>query len=753
MDFKGAGLERVDTFIGKTIMTKKYCKCLMFSLLSTFSIVTPSIAQNNSSQIKEDANANESSSTTAKKQDNVSNVSNGAYELGKIIVYSSNGQSGQTAGQTISQSNLTSEEIRTYNRNTLDDALKIIPGVTIQNTGTTRNEQRYYVRGFDMDQAPLMIDGIRIYMPYDNGLDSARFLTPDLAEIQVQKGYVSVLNGSGGMGGEVNLVTRKPTKELEGEIRPTVEFGNRGTVANYTTSGYIGTKQEGFYLQASGAYRDNDGFFMSRHYNPVTVNGAIMEDGGRRDFSSARDWRGNFKLGFTPNETDEYTINYTKQEGRRNMLYAVDKPIDGKAKYGKPSDNQRNWKWPSWDVETISLATHTQIGSSSYINSKIYYAEFDNTIESYDDYHFNSQFKPKAFDSTYHDKGWGGSIEAGTELIPRNSLKAALHYRRDEHLETNFKRPDFKNAVREPNMEDHEDVMSAALENTFHATDTIDLVGGVSYDYRDLKRADYIITGTRNRAQYKLTNDDAINWQFAVINHISGTGEIHASVSSRTRFPTIKERFSARFGVAVPNPELKAERATNYEIGWSDLVTADLKLGAALFYNDIDDMIDGIFLGIYNDDGKELAQNRNVGKATYKGIELTTEWQATETFSIGGNYTYMHGNIDSPAYDEIKVTNRPEHKAFLYAKWLPFESLTIVPSLEYNSSRYNQGPFQREYKKTDGFVLANISAEYAFNKNASLTAGVRNITDENYELESGFPEAGRSFFLSGRYTF
>lgn len=731
-------------------MIKNCTKYFLLSLLSSVSIVTPSIAQTTASDVASDAKEKENSNKTSKKD---SNNAQGIYELGKITVYSTKDQWGQTSGQTISQSTVTAEDVRTYNRNSLDDALKIVPGVIIQNIGTTRNEQKYYIRGFDMDQAPLMIDGIQVYLPYDNGLDTGRFLTPDLAEIQVQKGYVSVLNGPGGMGGEVNLVTRKPTKELEGEIRPIVNFGNRGRVADYITSGYIGTKQQGFYLQASGACKDSDGFFMSRKYDPVTVGGAVIEDGGRRDFSDVRDWRGNFKLGLTPNETDEYTINYTKQEGQKNLLYAVDRPVDGLSVGGKQSDIQRNWKWPNWDVETISFASHTEIGEKSYINTKLYHAEFDNTIDSYDDYHFNTQFKPKSFESAYHDKGWGGSIEAGTDLIPMNTLKGALHFRRDEHQEWNFKRPDMKNAIPQPTTEDHENIMSAALENTFHATDTIDVVGGISYDYRDLKRADYVISGTRNIDQYKLTNDDAINWQFAVINHISGTGEIHASVSDRTRFPTLKDRFSARFGAAVPNPSLKAERATNYEVGWSDLVTADLKLSAALFYNDIDDMIDGVYLGIYNDDGKELAQNRNIGKAHYKGIELTSEWQALENLSIGGNYTFMHGNIDSNTYDEIKVTNRPEHKAFIYAKWLPTEKLTIVPSIEYNSSRYNQGAFQKEYKKSDGFVLGNISAEYAFNANASLSAGVRNITDENYELDSGFPEAGRTFFLSGRYTF
>ena len=75
------------------------------------------------------------------------------------------------------------------------------------------------MRGFDRFRVPLYMDGVRMYLPADNRLDFNRFLTADIAEVQVQKGYVSVLNGPGGLGGAINLVSRKPTKEVELEGR------------------------------------------------------------------------------------------------------------------------------------------------------------------------------------------------------------------------------------------------------------------------------------------------------------------------------------------------------------------------------------------------------------------------------------------------------------------------------------------------------------------------------------------------------
>jgi iron complex outermembrane recepter protein len=48
-------------------------------------------------------------------------------------------------------------------------------------------------------------------------VDLSRYLTSDVAEIQVAKGYSSPLLGPNLLGGVVNLVTRQPQKAFEAE--------------------------------------------------------------------------------------------------------------------------------------------------------------------------------------------------------------------------------------------------------------------------------------------------------------------------------------------------------------------------------------------------------------------------------------------------------------------------------------------------------------------------------------------------------
>ena len=79
---------------------------------------------------------------------------------------------------------ITNRQMETFARPTLDSAVNIAPGVNSQISGNSRNEQNIYVRGFDRWQVPLTVDGVRVYLPVDNRLDFARFLTADIAEVQ-----------------------------------------------------------------------------------------------------------------------------------------------------------------------------------------------------------------------------------------------------------------------------------------------------------------------------------------------------------------------------------------------------------------------------------------------------------------------------------------------------------------------------------------------------------------------------------------
>lgn len=654
------------------------------------------------------------------------------------------GQLSMIGGATVSN-----ETMWTFNTVTLPQAAALAPGVSMAQYGGTRNEGDVMVRGFDRWRVPLTIDGARIYLPADNRIDMNRFLTPDIAEIQIEKGYVSVLNGPGGMGGSINMVSRKPTKELESEVRFGMTFdGDLSTKNAFESYGRVGTRRDEGYAQVSGTIYNVDQWNLSGDYSPVA---GALEKGGGRDGSETKDWRINTKIGYTPNATDEYAISYTSQAGEKGAPLYINQTSTASGRF---------WTWPQWDMTSLSGFTHTQLGEASYVKTNAYYNTLDNSLHSFDDASYTIQSQKKSFNSWYEDVVYGGSVEFGTNLIPMNTLKASAHYRFDHHGEHDHVRPtdgSSANNYVEPMQYREEYNWYFAAENTFHATKWFDIVAGVSQDNSSLKRAEYYDNDNRVLKAYPTGEDEAWNWQSAAILRYSDDGKVYANVSERTRFPTLFERYSTRFGTALANPDLKSERARNYEVGWGDTFNKKLKLSGAVFYAEISDYIDSVYQYTDSSTGNDVRQSQNVGDGTNKGIEVSVDYDLFPGLRIGGNYTYLHRKISDPVDPNLKPTDTPTHEAFLYLAWVAMRDLTITPSLELASDRWSvvsgTSGLTAQYIETGSYALVNLNVEYRLNDQWTTSFAGRNLTDAYYELTNGYPDPGRQFYANVRAQF
>lgn len=666
----------------------------------------------------------------------------GAFTLGQIVVTAERAQGIEVSGET-----LTAEAIHAFNRPTLDDAVNIMPGVAASNSGGSRNERLIFVRGFDRFQVPLSIDGIRVYLPADNRLDFGRFLTADIAEVQVAKGHASVLDGPGAMGGAINLVTSKPSRALEGELRTTVNFDRDAGYAGHTAYGRIGAAREKWYAQASFTRSFQDHWDLPGGYEPVAGS---AENGGARDFSRTEDWRLHLKAGFTPNATDEYALSYTRQEGSKNApLHVTD-----------PQSAQRFWTWPWWNIDSLYFLSTTALGDRAVLKTRIYRNSFDNLLRSFNDRTQTSQTLGRAFNSYYADKAWGGSAQLAIDVSDANRFTVAAHFRRDRHVEW---QQSFPSATVEPKQVNEEDTWSIAAENSFRFSPALTLTIGGSYDWRDLRRAEEYgaVPGAPANAapaifSYPLRDADAFNGQAQLIWSPDADTRINASISSRVRFPTIFERFSTQFGTAASNPGLKSERATNYELGFRRNFGV-IRLEGALFYSDIGDAIVSVRPAGFP---ANSTQRQNLGDAEYHGGEIAVAITVSPTLELGANYTYTHRNFTitgaapGTVVPVFALTGVPTHKAFIHADWKPMEGLRVVPSIDIASDRMTSTTAATPvYYRTGNYATVNLRVDHAVTQGVELGFGARNLFDESYTLTDGFPEPGRSFFLSGRARF
>lgn len=675
-----------------------------------------------------------------------------AFTLGQIIVTARPAQ-----GTAISGATVNSEAIYAFNRNSLDDAANLIPGVVASNSGGSRNERLLFVRGFDRFQVPLSIDGIRVYLPADNRLDYGRFLTPDIAEIQVAKGYPSVLDGPGALGGAVNLVTRKPTQKLEVEARGTLSLDRGLDYAGYNAFGLIGTRQDHWYAQASFTRNFQDHWDLPGGYVPAA---GTAENGGERDFSRTSDWRVNAKLGFMPSDFDEYSISYTRQEGAKNAPLHVTDPIATPLPAGAPAP--RFWTWPHWNIDSIYFLSKTALGATAALKTRIYRNTFDNLLRSFDNAAQTTQTLGRAFNSYYEDEAFGGSAQLDVDLTPADTFRLAVHYRRDIHVEY---QQGFPSGATEPHQKNKEDTFSIAGENRLAFSPRLALTVGASYDWRDLKQAEDYGTpptgGAPRIFSYPLANVGGWNAQGRLDYTPDATSRLHASLSSRMRFPTIFERFSTQFGTAASNPSLKPERATTAELGASQ-DRGVLHVEGAVFYSDLADAIVAVRP---SDFPANTSQRRNLGNGTYYGGELAVSVRMGTTLSIGANYSYIRRTFDIAPQQGVTVpvfalTDVPTHKSFIYADWSPTERLHIVPNVDLASDRTTLDTFVPatpagtvRYYRTGSYVQANVRIDYELVNGVQVGIGARNLFEDSYQLADGFPEASRSIFVSvrGRY--
>lgn len=635
------------------------------------------------------------------------------FTLGEIEVSAKADE--DTANPTVER--LYADELRAFDRNTVGEAANLLPGVTLSVTGA-RNEQTLSIRGFDIKHVPLFLDGIPIYVPYDGYPDLGRFTTFDLSEVVVSKGFTSVLYGPNTMGGAINMVSRRPVKVFEGEVGAGYSSGN--TYNAYTN---IGTNQGSWYLQAGVSYLNSDYFVLSNDFSPTTA-----EDGDHRNNSYRRDKKLNVKIGFTPNENDEYALSYINQQGEKGSS-----PYAG----SDPTVTARYWQWPYWDKQSFYFTSKTELPGKSYIKTRAYHDIFKNSLYSYDDDSYTTISKKYAFRSWYDDYTDGASLELGSSLLDRNLIKLALHYKRDVHREQD---------EGEPELTFKDQMFSVGLEDTITFSDQIFVIAGVSYDALETLQAEEL-SASGTIVDFPEGDSSGVNPQIGLFYSPSKADSFHVSVARKTRLPSIKDRYSYRLGTAIPNPDLDPEKSINYEIGYENTRFETLLLKGAFFYNDVSDYIQSVKVDDPDNPGQTIDQNQNIGEVDLSGIELEASVHLPSTLEIGGSYTYTHADNKS---DTAKLINIPKHKVVAYLRYTLFDRLIGQVDAEYDSKRYSSSD---GVQVADEYIVANVKVGYDFGNGFLAETGVANVLDENYEIQEGYPQAGRTLFANVRYIF
>lgn len=201
----------------------------------------------------------------------------------------------------------------------------------------------------------------------------------------------------------------------------------------------------------------------------------------------------------------------------------------------------------------------------------------------------------------------------------------------------------------------------------------------------------------------------------------------------------------------IPNPNLKAETAKEFEVGLSyakeNLIADDaLSFKGIYFYGNINDMIAlkalpemGTPPASGNLSPRQYGQYQNVDNAIRHGYELSANYQIKD-YRIGTSFESLK------VYDKKTKEDLSKHaqKLQLQLGWTPMANLDLAFHLNHyfkphsNPSTYVSGG--RTYYYVDkSFTLADFKTSYKvpkgkakFLSGADITLGVNNIFDKQY---------------------
>jgi len=616
---------------------------------------------------------------------------------------------------------ITSETITQHNSETVADALDNMSGVSLGMMGA-RNETTVSIRGFDAKRVGVFIDGIPVYVPYDGNFDYDRFLTADIAQIDVAKGFSSVAYGSNTMGGVVNVITKRPTKTLEGNMNVGMVLDSDGDLSRRVASINVGTRQDHLYAQLSALYSDQNHYRISDDYT-----GSASQPSGERLRSETEDYKVSFKSGYIADDGSEVAIGYSNQSGEKQQPPSTN-----------PAYNTvRYWDWPYWDKESIFISGQKNFGTS-YLKVLAYYDKFQNSLYSY----ANSTYSTfntfgSTFKSRYDDYSAGARLEYGAQLN-NHYLSASANYKKDVHEGYDISKTTDVETMTE-NYEDH--TISVGIEDVYTLSSQWQLLGGISYDRRE---GDKIYdTNTAYLNMLALETQNAYNPQAALIYSPDTTTKLRASVSQKTYLPSMKDRYSRRMGTSVPNAELDNEIATHYEVSLQKQF-GSLATRLNGYFTRVDDAIQSV---IHTPSG--LLQNQNVGSFDHRGVELELKY-TTDTLEAGGNYAYI--NVKNRTDDSNKRTDVPKHQLFAYSQIDIGSNIALYGDIKFRKGSFDQIQ-NGSYVISPTFSTFDLKVIYKATDAITAEVGIKNLTDKLIQYDLGFPIAGREFFANLNYKF
>lgn len=587
---------------------------------------------------------------------------------------------------------LASSEIRQRNRFRIDEALQSIPAVQlIGENVSVRGGTGYSLLGLGGSRVLMLIDDVPV-LTSDLGRANWDLLpVTEIERVEVLKGAASVLYGSGGISGVVNVITREPAKTPQLSFRQSAGVYDDPAVPEWRWTGrtlYF-TRSDVSYTNVLGRL----GFRLAASRHTSTSD----RDNG--DFSR---WYLSSKsvLQFRDNSNLRLFLTYNR-DARGFSLF--------------------------WKEQNRALSTdfHDRINVDGFAASAVYNKLVNPVLAMKARLSYNAQLIGLPFNLSKDFKpalGWSGELQGNWLPHINHNVTLGVDYRRD--------------MVESKYYGEHQaSSLSPYVQETWKLSGVWQLSVGARYDH-------YVLVGDSAETQIS----PKLGFSFTPLPNTI----LHASVGRGFRAPSIAERFSeSQPGDNVrlfSNPVLKPERSTLLDAGVRQSFGDNLSAEVTVFSNDYYDLIELLSVSTQR---LEL-QFRNLSHARVQGVEAEVHlrfWR--NRLGLRGNVTFLDSRslVADPLYNleiDEALPYRPRWSTFLSPE-VRLGPWTFEADYRY-AARFEQVSFFAGDERVPQRVL-NLRARYAWRQFAILLQ-VKNAINYNYTVVERNLSEIRNFSLS-----
>jgi len=589
---------------------------------------------------------------------------------------------------------------------TLGDVLATVPGLHVSPSGGPGGQSSVFLRGTNSGHVLVLRDG----MPINDGSDQSDAFNfgidtlSDIERIEVVRGPMAALYGSGAIGGVINLISRRGTAGP-----PLMQIDLSG--------GYPATIQGS--AQASGVTGPFD-------------YALTLESQSHRGFDSTPQRMTNIYTGTPQGFRDRIAtanLGYTPIEGTRLSLFLRgSETLFGFNTLGSPTFDDSN-----------SFGTVSSVLGRIGVTSKLFNGVYETGVflgRLQDDRRYLEQLdladpNLQAVDDRYHayrtDFQWNNTVHLN-DLLPSTVLTSS---------DLTF---GYEHTVDTINVRVNESFAGFPFTQSARASMTTDAAytGVTTTIWKRL-----IVTG-QVRQDWVFDNAPT-TWRLGSVLLAPEIGtSFKAAYGTSFRAPSLFELYGVDSSGTVGNPALKPETAQGWEVGWTTTVPvlghADaVTFGATYFNEQVNDLIIGVFTPIVT--------SVNVGSAHIQGVETEFTVRPATWLMLHVSYTFTDAiSDDQPTSEGSELLRRPRNAASADVTVMPIPHLRIVSTVIYTGPShdflYDNQDNAIGYGVGQHGIVANMTVAYDVTPKVQVHLDGTNIFNSRFEPVNGYQMPG-----------